>query len=159
MRKKIGIVICIVLLIILIYVVYLKFFLKVSNINLLGYSFFIVKTGSMEPEILSGELIIVRKQDIYENGEIITYKENESFVTHRIITIDDNIYITRGDANNENDDGVKKEDILGKVIFHSYFLGKIITDYLKIIIIIYAVFVVLYEIFYNLKMIKSVKKC
>ena len=155
MRKKIGIVICIVLLIILIYVVYLKFFLKVSNINLLGYSFFIVKTGSMEPEILSGELIIVRKQDIYENGEIITYKENESFVTHRIITIDDNIYITRGDANNENDDGVKKENILGKVIFHSYFLGKIITDYLKIIIIIYAVFVVLYEIFYNLKMIKK----
>lgn len=137
MKKKIELILFVMLICILIFVIYLKFFAKVKNIEIFGYSFFIVKTGSMEPNINSGELIIIKEQDEYKENEIITYKENDVYITHRIIEKKDNSYITKGDLNNENDSEIKFEDILGKVVFHSRILGKIITDYLIYIIILY----------------------
>lgn len=137
MKKKIELILFIILICILLFVIYLKFFVKVKNIEILGYSFFIVKTGSMEPNINAGELIIVKNKNEYKKGEIITYKENDVYITHRIIDKNGNTYITKGDSNNEKDSEIRYEDILGKVIFHSEFLGKIITDYLSFIIIAY----------------------
>lgn len=137
MKKKIELVLFIILICILLFVIYLKFFVKVKNIELFGYSFFIVKTGSMEPIIDAGELIIVEKQDDYKENDIITYEENGIYITHRIIMENGNTYITKGDANNENDLEISDKDILGKVIWHSKILGKIVTDYLGFIIIFY----------------------
>ena len=139
LRKKIEVTVCMFLICVLIFVAYLKFFLKVRSIDVFGYSFFIVKTGSMEPEIIAGELIIVKKQDDYKKDEIITYKENDIYVTHRIVEKKGNSYVTKGDANNENDFEITNNDILGKVVFHSFFGGKLVSEYLGIIIIIYII--------------------
>ena len=139
MRKIIEVTVCMFLICVLIFVAYLKIFLKVRSIDVFGYSFFIVKTGSMEPEIIVGELIIVKKQDDYKKDEIITYKENDIYVTHRIVEKKGNSYVTKGDANNENDFEITNNDILGKVVFHSFFGGKLVSEYLGIIIIIYII--------------------
>lgn len=139
MRKIIEVTVCMFLICVLIFVAYSKFFLKVRSIDVFGYSFFIVKTGSMEPEIIAGELIIVKKQDDYKKDEIITYKENDIYVTHRIVEKKENSYVTKGDANNENDFEITNNDILGKVVFHSFFWGKLVSEYLGIIIIIYII--------------------
>ncbi len=139
MKRKIELVLFIILIFVLISVAYLKFFKKVNNINILGYSFFIVKTGSMEPSINMGELIIVKEKSNYNRGDIITYYDGNIFVTHRIVEISDNSYFTKGDANNERDIGISEDNIIGNVIYHSAFLGKIITDYLHIIIITYVI--------------------
>ena len=45
------------------------------------------------------------------------YKEENSFITHRVIKIDGQDLITRGDANNSEDKPIKSDQILGKVIY------------------------------------------
>ncbi len=75
------------------------------------YSFFRVVTGSMEPEILVGDLIMTKKVDINELkvGDVITFSSKSpttigKIITHRIIdiTVSENgnvLLQTKGDAN------------------------------------------------------------
>lgn len=84
--------------------------------NLFGYTFFEVATGSMSPTINVGDVVIVKVgQEVTEN-DIIVYKENESFITHRLIRKEDDKLITKGDANNSEDKAIEESDVLGKVI-------------------------------------------
>ena len=104
----------------------------------------------MEPNINAGELIIVKKQNEYKKDEIITYKEDDVFITHRIIENEGNTYITKGDSNNDKDLEIKKENVIGKVVFHSEVLGIIITKYLFYIIIFYVgIIIIVYFISFN----------
>lgn len=96
------------------------------------------------PEIKTGELVFLWKSDKYKEKDIITYKiDNSYFVTHRIIKIEQDGYITKGDFNNTEDENiVKQEQIQGKVIFHSQLLGKIYEfRYYLIVILIFLIFV------------------
>ena len=145
MKRKLEYVICIILIILLIFILYLKFIKKVENIKLFGYSFFIVKTGSMEPNINIGELIIVKEKEDYNIGKIVTYHDEGIFITHRIINKKDNIYFIKGDNNNVFDEKVLKENIIGEVIFHSLFLGIFITKYLKILLLGYILFIIFWK--------------
>ena len=83
-----------------------------------GYKMLNVLTSSMETEIRAGDTIIVRTTNKLAPGDIITYKENNQFVTHRIVEIaDDGRITTKGDANNTAD--VLPKDISnveGKVV-------------------------------------------
>lgn len=125
MLKKIGNVIInliiFVLSIIAIISVYCIIQLNVLNkeyINLLGYSYFQVSTGSMSKTIEIDDIIIVKlDNNNIEKNDIITFKSDENLVTHRVIDIKDDTYITKGDNNNTEDDPIKKDDIIGKVIF------------------------------------------
>lgn len=105
---------------------------------------FQIQTGSMMPEIDIGEIVVLLKQEEYGKNEIITYQINDIYyVTHRIVRIEENGYITKGDHNNTEDkDIVDKRQIKGKVIIHSKVLGKI-YKYKFYIIIILLVFLVL----------------
>lgn len=88
-----------------------------KNIELFGYTFFEVVSGSMAPAINVGDAIIVRTihYDINEN-DIITFSDNSEFITHRIISINGDIIVTKGDANNSVDKSIKKDAIIGKVV-------------------------------------------
>lgn len=83
------------------------------------YKFFIVQSGSMEPSLQIGDMILVKKEIKYESGETITFitKDNKT-VTHRISQIkNENQYLTKGDANRNEDLGeTDNKLILGKVI-------------------------------------------
>lgn len=109
------------LLIILIIVSYCYAQIKVFNkeyINFCGYTIFQVITGSMEDTIKIKDIVIVKlTQDELKEKDIITYKAGENFITHRIIRIENDEIITRGDANNSEDDPIKKDDVVGKVVF------------------------------------------
>lgn len=78
-----------------------------------------VQSGSMEPAIRTGSLVIVRKINNYQKGEVITYwseKDSKTTITHRIVEIKDGQFITKGDANDVIDTiSVDKELILGKI--------------------------------------------
>lgn len=88
--------------------------------SLFGYSCLKVLTGSMEPDIKTGENIIIKKCKEYKVGDIITYiTEEGELVTHRIISIEGEEYSTKGDANNTCDSNpILIDQIYGKVIFH-----------------------------------------
>ena len=97
----------------------------------------IVLTGSMEPSISPGDIIITtpitRKEP--KIGDVIAYQakrfngENVAVFSHRIISGDiQNGFVVQGDANKTPDNQKPKApDILGVVIFVIPFLGNILT--------------------------------
>lgn len=83
----------------------------------------IVKSGSMEPAIPTGSLVIVKPAAIYNKGDIITFgKDTKTDIptTHRIIAVNDNgSFVTKGDANEEQDPNpVSRGEVIGEVMFH-----------------------------------------
>lgn len=107
----------------------------ITKIN--GYSILKIISGSMEPELMTGDIIIIKKCDSYEVNDIITYNvENQYLVTHRIIERQENSFVTKGDNNNIMDsENVTIESIEGKVIYNSKLL-KLFDKYKYILIII-----------------------
>ncbi len=85
--------------------------------NILGVSIFEIVSGSMEPTLNVKDLIIVKKVDNIKKDDIITYIDNKDFITHRVIKIEENTLITKGDSNNSNDVKIDKDKVIGKVIF------------------------------------------
>lgn len=92
--------------------------------TMLGYSAFEVATGSMSNTIEIGDVILVKliepNEPVSEN-EIVVFTQDTKLVTHRIIKINGDKIITKGDANNTQDDPISRGQIIGKVV-------KIIPD-------------------------------
>ena len=104
-----------ILLIALYYVAQTKIMHK-DYANIWGYTGFEVITGSMSGTIEVGDVVIVKLTNEIQENDIIVYKEENSFITHRIIKIDNNSITTKGDANNSEDKQITKEQVIGKVI-------------------------------------------
>ena len=85
-----------------------------------------VETGSMEEDIHRGDYILIYKANNYKIGDVVTFKVNDYFVTHRIIKMDDEYVTTKGDANNTEDAKIDKSTIVGKVISAGGILNIII---------------------------------
>ena len=84
--------------------------------SFLGYSAVTVLSGSMEPEFFPGDVLIVQKRDDYQIGDIVTYQEENSYITHRIVEREGDRFLTRGDANNAPDSHpVNRSELYGKV--------------------------------------------
>ncbi|MDO4996552.1 MAG: S26 family signal peptidase [Bacilli bacterium] len=81
-----------------------------------GYSTFEVKTGSMGDAIHIGDWIIVKKTPTIKLNDIVTYEKNGEFITHRVIEVYKNSYVTKGDANTGKDDTINKDQIVGVVV-------------------------------------------
>lgn len=130
--QKIKNILCVILYVILIPIILCNLFLIVQSIffpnktaSIMGIKSYIIVSGSMKPEMNVGDIVIVKKlqkNDDYNVGDIISYHENDSIVTHRIIQIQEsqkgkNSYITKGDNNNAEDSfKVEQNNIEGKVI-------------------------------------------
>lgn len=110
----------IILIVVLVIVLYCYAQLKIFGekyINFCGYTIFQVITGSMADTIQIKDIVIVKITDDVKINDIITYKSGDNFVTHRIIKIDNEKIITKGDANNSEDEPITKDVVVGKVIF------------------------------------------
>ncbi len=91
----------------------------------LGFSGAVIISGSMEPAININDYILTLRQKSYSEGDIIAYRQGHSAVTHRIVEVGENGYITKGDANNTTDrEPVLKENIVGKVVLVIPKMGK-----------------------------------
>lgn len=86
-----------------------------SNANIFGYTAFEVVTGSMSGTIEIGDLVIVKITKNIEVNDIVVYEEGNHFVTHRVLEINREQLITKGDANNSQDVPITSSQILGKV--------------------------------------------
>lgn len=101
-------------------------------VNLFGYSMFRVVTGSMEPTIPVGSLLISKQvpmESIYV-GDIICFRARESAIfghmmTHRVVEVYPALeggiqFLTKGDANLSVDGYlVSQVNFVGKVIWHT----------------------------------------
>jgi signal peptidase len=86
-----------------------------------------VYSGSMEPTIPVGSVVVIKPVDpeTLKVGDIICFKFSEqTSITHRIVNVTDEGFITKGDANDVPDQGiVKKENVIGKAIVIIPYLG------------------------------------
>lgn len=86
-------------------------------INIFGYSIFSTATGSMSPTIEIGDIVLVKVGQEAKEEDIITYKKDNEFITHRVIKIDGESIIAKGDNNNTQDEAINKDAIIGKVVY------------------------------------------
>ena len=86
--------------------------------NIFGYSIFQIATGSMSGTMEIEDIIIVELgNENIKQQDIITFKDNDNFITHRVLNVENDTLITKGDSNNTEDAPIKRENVIGKVIF------------------------------------------
>ena len=90
--------------------------LNKSYASYLGYGLFEVESGSMEPTIKVKDMVIVKKTNEIKENDIITYEIDKNFITHRVVKVDKNKVITKGDSNNHEDKTIPKKSVVGKVV-------------------------------------------
>ena len=97
-----------------------------------GYSCAIIGSGSMEPTFSINDLLLIKASDSYFEGEVVTFISSKgSMITHRIVEVTENGYITQGDANNISDEKIAEQRILGKAIYVIPRIGGIIAGVLS----------------------------
>jgi signal peptidase I len=90
-----------------------------------GISHVVVVTGSMEPAVMPGDLLVVKAKAAYEIGDVVTFRSGASLVTHRIVREQDGGFITRGDSNNTDDAPIDAGQIEGAMVFRIPHLGRV----------------------------------
>ena len=91
------------------------------GLYIFGVTPYVVLSGSMEPTIKTGSLCFINKHAKYEKikeKDIIAFKMDGTLVTHRVYSVTDEGFETKGD-NNDNKDGslVTKTNFVGKNMF------------------------------------------
>jgi signal peptidase len=88
--------------------------------------------------------LIISKQKSYEVGDIVVFQDGKMAITHRIVSISENEVITRGDANNTDDEPIMLEHIKGEVVCVIPLVGHLVslikTPFGTLTIIVLAVF-------------------
>ena len=89
----------------------------------------VILTGSMEPTLNINDFVIMKKPNSIKVGNIVSYKVNNSDneVLHRVIKVNNNEIITKGDANNTEDQAINKNQVTGIYICKIKFLGNVIS--------------------------------
>lgn len=118
----------------------------------------IVESGSMEPAIMTGSLVVIMPATDYVQNDVITFESTGADVptTHRIVSIEEKEgtlwFTTKGDANEEADTAVTPYNgIIGKVMFAVPYLGFIL-DFARqpmgfgLLIVLPALMIILGEI-------------
>jgi len=126
--------------------------------DVFGYKAYIITTDSMKPNINSGDVIIVTKvkEEKIKSGDIITFKTEDDYISHRIIEIKQNEeeieYITKGDNNNVPDSyRVVYDDIEGCKIIRIPLLGNLILMLRNKIYIVILIIIILLIYLYTRK--------
>lgn len=143
MRKIIKIIISIALSIFLSLALYFGLSNRDLFINFFDMGTLLVCSGSMEPTLGIGDIIIIKKYDNYDIGDIVTYLDDNILVTHRIIEKKENGFVLKGDNNNVKDKNIiNKSDIQGKMICNSKILKFIYNYWVYVILIVILLFII-----------------
>lgn len=147
------------LLMTLVSVIYARYIQKEPIVKLGKYAILVVLTDSMEPTIEGSELILIKEESTYQAGDIVTYRDEDNLlITHRIVEIETDTFVAKGDGNEGTDEKMALEKIEGKVIFHSKILGMFILYYLKFLIVAYIVFLLIVYLIRNMGKEKDIEE-
>ena len=92
------------------------------------YDLYIVRSGSMEPAINVGDMVLAGPVGTggIKPGVIISYEAGKNLITHRVLSIDGNTLITKGDANKEPDPNpVRLSQVQSRYIFRIPYVGYV----------------------------------
>lgn len=158
MAKKVINIISTAILVILIVAVVILFITRLSGNapSLFGYQVFRVSSGSMEPVLMKGDVILVQKVPYTEikNGDIITYRSREGqmkgqMITHRVVeepVVKNGTYIfrTKGDIEGAGLDPIVYDDqVQGRYVKKLPFIDKVYSFFFTPYGLIAFIFVIL----------------
>lgn len=104
-----------------------RVFLRQELPQVFGYTQVTVLSGSMEPAFSAGDLLVLHAQDRYKPGDIISFWEDGSLITHRLVEQTADGAITKGDSNHVLDQQPVQEDqIVGRVVLALPHAGSIL---------------------------------
>lgn len=85
--------------------------------NGLGFRFQ-ARGNSMYPTIRDGEILHVQPTSTRElrPGDIVLFNDGQHFRAHRLVRVDEDMFVTRGDSALDADDAIHASQIIGKVI-------------------------------------------
>lgn len=153
-KKIVRIIIYIILIPILFYniIMIIQSFLHADKIpSFLGYKSFVIVSGSMCPELDIGDIVVINQNtDQIKKGDIISFREGNSIITHRVDHVIDSgkRFITKGDANSSEDiNPVNLENVEGVYSFKIPKIGKFILFMQNTTgVIIVAVYMIIFYI-------------
>jgi signal peptidase len=153
----------IIVIVAIIFCLYCVFSIKVLHkqyINLFGYSIFEVASGSMQKTINVGDAVLIKlNSGNYKKGDIVTYQNGNDYITHRIVTVENDYVITKGDNNNVNDNPIDKKLVVGKVVKVLPRLGiwkKVLLTPKVIVLVLVTLFIFSFMFSYDGKAIKII---
>lgn len=143
--SKVGSIITTVLLILVIVLLVLMFVARASGhtISVFGFRFYRVSSGSMEPTLMTGDVILVQNvsMDNVHKGDIISYKAEKgemagNVITHRVIEEPETkngicCLRTKGDDAAIPDPEITSDQIIGKYVTTLPLIGKLYSFFLK----------------------------
>ncbi len=92
-----------------------------------GVGMGVVMSESMEPELYKDDFIVVVKRKDYSVGETVVYQDRRLLVVHEIIRIEGDMVVTKGKANNDEDDPIPMTAIKGEVVLSLKGVGKAVN--------------------------------
>lgn len=102
-----------------------------SKFSIGGFKLLVVRSGSMEPTIKTGSIVIGKNFNEYNIGDIVTFKnidKPKETTTHRLVNKQFQgstyLFTTKGDANDSADgEQVTQDRIVGKAMFSIPYFG------------------------------------
>lgn len=140
--------------------IFVAVIILLSTLNLPNsYKLMVVQSGSMEPAIKTGSVVMVRPEPTYKIGDVITFrniKDPKITTTHRVYEINGGLFTTKGDANDATDSTqVTQNQIIGKTVFTLPYLGYPVnfakTQKGLIILVIIPAVIIIYSELINIK--------
>lgn len=107
---------------------------SINDLFINGYKISVVSSSSMAPELEKGAIVVVKKASFDEimRKDIIAFRIDSATNTvalHRVIEIESDGFITKGDANGSPDGKVvTKSNLIGKEIFHTNLFASYIRN-------------------------------
>jgi signal peptidase len=92
---------------------------------------FAVMSGSMEPALRVGSAVVVVPRQQYKLGQVVTYRDlrnPKATTTHRIVEVNENGFVTKGDANDAPDtNAIRPPAVVGQVALSIPKLGYLVS--------------------------------
>ena len=88
---------------------------KQNYATFFGYTMFQVASASMEPALSINDVILVKTGDQFEVDDIISFVADDTIITHRVLSINGDSIVVKGDANNTIDSPIDRSAVIGRV--------------------------------------------
>ena len=120
-----------------IYTFFVTDIMKKDYVNVFGYTYFVVKTGSMSGTLEVDDIIIVKLSKDANLNDIITYVNDDGeIITHRLVRKVSGKLIAQGDVNNAEDNPITNDQLVGvvKLAISPSFILKLVATFLILFI-------------------------